>query len=160
MLYLCLCVLGVLAPLAASQDLTAQLHNASATGDVQQLAKLVEQIRATKPYTYLDDLSKCYEGQPSECKGENPPGYCSVYAPFSSHEDDCLSVLHTAAVARQSESVKYLTGIARMDVDALDKAKQTALHAAYDSFTVYWHPCSPSFRNTILALLAAGRFHD
>ncbi len=24
---------------------------------------LVEQIRAKKPYTYLDELSKCYEGQ-------------------------------------------------------------------------------------------------
>lgn len=156
MLLFTLCALGVLAPFANSQDLSAQLHNASATGDVQELANLVEQIRATKPYTYLDDLSKCYEGQPSDCNGDNPPGWCSVYAPFSRHESDCLSVLHTAAVAWQSESVKYLTGIARMNVDALDKANQTALHAAFDSFTVYWHPCSPSFRNTVLALLAAG----
>ncbi|KAK9907661.1 hypothetical protein WJX75_007781 [Coccomyxa subellipsoidea] len=156
MLLFTLCALGVIAPFATSQDLSAQLHNASATGDVQELANLVEQIRATKPYTYLDDLYKCYEGQPSDCNGENPPGWCSVYAPFTRHESDCLSVLHTAAVAWQSESVKYLTGIARMDVDALDKANQTALHAAFDSFTVYWHPCSPSFRNTVLALLAAG----
>ena len=159
MLLFTLCALGVIAPFATSQDLSAQLHNASATGDVQELANLVEQIRATKPYTYLDDLSKCYEGQPSDCNGENPPGWCSVYAPFTRHESDCLSVLHTAAVAWQSESVKYLTDIARMDVDALDKANQTALHAAFDSFTVYWHPCSPSFRNTVVALLAAGMSH-
>ncbi len=156
MLLITLCVLSLLAPCVTSQDLTAQLHNASATGDVQELSKLVEQIRATKPYTYLDELSKCYEGQPTQCQGDNPPGWCSNYAAIGHHEDDCLSVLHTAAVAWQSASVKYLTGVAGMEVDALDKANETALHAAFDSFTVYWHPCSPNFRDTVLALLAAG----
>lgn len=33
---------------------------------------------------------------------------------------------------------------------------QTALHTAFTSFTIYWDPCTPDFRDTVLALLAAG----
>lgn len=107
-----------------------------------------------------------------------------------------IAVLHTAAKTRQSGSIKFLTGVAGMDVDVFDKANQvelynlllcaalqdhgqcrfltcawvsanraqspsfcclqTALHTAFDSFVVFWHPCTPAFRETVLALLAAG----
>lgn len=39
-----------------------------------------------------------------------------------------LAVLHTAAKARQSGSIKFLTGVAGMDVDVLDKANQAKLY--------------------------------
>ncbi|BDA47834.1 probable Ankyrin-3 [Coccomyxa sp. Obi] len=148
---------AVIAPLGSPQSLNAQLHNASATGNVQELANLVAKLRAANPRTYLSQLSNCYEGPPSDCTRDNSPTWCSAYSAFSSSDqDECLSVLHTAAKARQSGSIKFLTGVAGMDVDVLDKDNQTALHTAFNSFTVYWDPCTPDFRDTVFALLAAG----
>lgn len=141
--------------MATSQSLNVQLHNASATGDVQTLKALVQQVQASNPENWQDQLYTCFQ-MPSQCSGDNAPDWCSVYTPFSKHTDDCLSVLHTAAVAWQPESVKFLTVTGQMPVDNLDEANQTALHAAFGSFIVYWDPCTESFRETVLALLAAG----
>lgn len=188
-------IVAVIAPLASSQSLNAQLHNASATGNVQQLANLVAKVRAANPRNYLSQLSNCFEGPPSECTGDNPPTWCGAYSAFPSSggdQDECLSgdsccplframwkhcksfllmtmpviewseyftrttslsleflhlscpvrvpptstspvlipiaVLHTAAKARQSGSIKFLTGIAGMDVDVLDRANQVKLY--------------------------------
>ncbi len=83
---------AIIAPLGAPQSLNAQLHNASVTGDAQQLANLVAELRAANPRNYLSQLSNCYEGPPSACTGDNSPAWCGAYSAFStSDQDECLS---------------------------------------------------------------------
>ncbi len=55
---------------------------------------------------------------------------CAVLS-NTTQESSCvlisIAVLHTAAKASQSGSIKFLTGVAGMDVDVLDKANQVNL---------------------------------
>ncbi len=89
-----LSIVAVIAPFGAPQSLNAQLHNASATGDVQQLANLVAKLRAADPKNYLSRLSNCFEGPPKQCTADSRPPWCGAYSVFPSSggpPDECSS---------------------------------------------------------------------
>ncbi len=74
--------------------------------------------------------------------------------------EECLSVLHTAALSWQAASVNYLLSSTndgpKMEVDAPTNKSNTPLSLAFQGFTVYWHPCQEQFRDTVIALLQNG----
>ena len=74
--------------------------------------------------------------------------------------EECLSVLHTAAISWQAASVNYLLSSTNdgpmMEVDAPTNKSNTPLTLAFQGFTVYWHPCQEQFRDTVIALLRNG----
>jgi hypothetical protein len=144
-------VLAVLIYVAAP----GALHEAALNGNLTTLKELVSKI---PPSDVQSALTQCYQKPSgnSACfnnSGEPKNDVCSYFKVFV---DECVSVLDAAAFGRQPAVVQYLLTDLKAQPNWKHGANRTALHYAFASFTVYWHPCADDFRKTVLALLEGG----
>lgn len=154
------CAAFLLFPCAFSIVEAAQpglLHEAAVNGDIKRLQSMVATLRRAQPQGQLAELTTCY-AKPSNSSCFDSDGVAQGYgcSQLQSSESDCISVLDAAALGRQPAVINYLITEEKTDPNALNKAGRTALHYAFDSFSVYWHPCSEDFRQTVQALLSHG----
>lgn len=73
-----------------------------------------------------------------------------------SPKEFCDSVLHVAAYKRQAAVVRYLVSDLKADINMKNADKKTPLHRAFESFTVFWHPCEEDFVSTVKTILSLG----
>lgn len=123
------------------------LHEAAVNGDLETLESLLNNATGQQRPSYKG-LTTCYS-TPTVSN-------CTSWRCQQLNSSDCISVLQAAAIGWQPAVVDYLITGAGADPNWLNKAGQTALHYAFNSFDVYWHPCEDSFRQTVLILLSNG----
>eukprot|EP00884_Botryococcus_braunii_P005613 jgi/Botrbrau1/15052/Bobra.0297s0009.1 len=154
------CIASLLLSCAFSFTGAAQpglLHEAAINGDLKNVQAMIASLRRAQPQGQLSELTTCY-AKPSNSSCFDREGVAQGYAcsQLESSESDCVSVLDAAALGRQPTVINYLINEEKADPNAVNKAGRTALHYAFDSFSVYWHPCSEDFRQTVEALLSHG----
>jgi hypothetical protein len=151
-----LALLVVVIQLAASAaGAPGALHEAAVNGNLTTLKDLVSKIA---PSDLQSALTQCYQKPSGNSACFDSSGTAQGYAcsQLDSIVDDCISVLDAAAIGRQPAVVQYLLTDLKAQPNLTNGAKKTALLYAFDSFSVYWHPCDDDFRKTVLALLAGG----
>jgi hypothetical protein len=131
------------------------LHEAAVNGNLTTLKDLVSKIA---PSDLQSALTQCYQkpSGSSACFDSSGTAQGFACSQLDRNVDECISVLDAAAIGRQPAVVQYLLTDLKAQPNLQNSAKQTALHYAFDSFSVYWHPCDDDFRKTVLALLAGG----
>jgi hypothetical protein len=154
-LMLSLIALVFLGHCATQSGADGSLHEAAVLGKLEKLQELVGKIPSGDVPAAL---TECYKApDASICIDASGAALSSACSLVNQNKQDCISVLQAAALGRQAAIVDYLVNELKAEVDWKNKAQRTALHYAFDSFTVYTRPCTSDFRNTVLALLKAGK---
>ncbi len=132
-----------------------EIHEAAVNGNLTQLKELLSEIA---PSETQSALTQCYQRPAGNftCSEGSSSGRASGCDELYHASNECISVLDAAAIGRQPAVVKYLLTDLKAQPNWENSAKKTALHYAFDSFSVHWHPCDDDFRKTVMALLGGG----